>query len=165
MSSDPVAEILAQWRRERPELDFSGSAVLLRVLLLERHLFAHVRRSLEPAGLSPGEFDVLGALRRAGAPYRLSCGDLAEATLLTCSGMTHRLDVLERRGLIGRSACEADRRRVMVELTDDGRSLVDQAVELRTRDSAGLMARLDESERRELERLLGKLLGLLGEGR
>lgn len=165
MSSDPVAEILAQWRRERPELDFSGSAVLLRVLLLERHLFAHVRRSLEPAGLSPGEFDVLGALRRCGAPYRLSCGDLAEATLLTCSGMTHRLDVLERRGLIRRSACEADRRRVMVALTDDGCSLVDQAVELRTGDSARLMAQLDEGERRELERLLGKLLGLLGEGR
>ena len=165
MSSDPVAEILAQWKKERPDLDFSGSAVLLRVLLLERHLFAHVRRSLEPADLSPGEFDVLGALRRAGAPYRLSCGDLAEATLLTCSGMTHRLDVLERRGLIGRSACEADRRRVMVALTDEGRALVDQAVELRTRDSAELMARLGESDRRDLQRLLGKLLGLLGDSR
>ncbi len=165
MSSDPVAEILAQWRRERPDLDFSGSAVLLRVLLLERHLFAHVRRSLEPAGLSPGEFDVLAALRRAGSPYRLSCGDLAEATLLTCSGMTHRLDVLERRGLIRRSACDADRRRVMVELSGEGLSLVDEAVELRTRESAELMVRLGEADRRELERLLGKLLGLLAEGR
>ena len=165
MGGDAVAQILRQWSRERPDLDFSGSAVLLRVLLLERHLFAHVRRSLEPVGLSPGEFDVLGALRRAGEPYRLSCGELAETTLLTCSGMTHRLDVLERRGLIRRSPDEADRRRVMVQLTEEGLARVDQAAELRTRDSGELMARLGEGDRRELERLLGRLLGLLGEGR
>ena len=164
MTADPVQHILEQWQRERPDLDFSGSAVLLRILLLERHLHGRLRRSLQPTGLTPGEFDVLAALRRVGSPYRLSCSELAEATVLTCSGMTHRLDRLEQRGLIGRTTCPRDRRRVMVALTEEGRQRVDRATEVRTRDAAGLLAELEEPERENLQRLLGRLLAGLAPG-
>ena len=65
------------------------------------------------------EFDVLSALRRAGAPYQLSPGQLIRQTLVTSGTMTNRVDRLERRGLVGRSPDPPDRRGVIVRLTPD----------------------------------------------
>jgi hypothetical protein len=45
-------------------------------------------------GLRRGWFDLLAALRRAGAPYELNPTQLMKATLLSSGGMTKRLDRL-----------------------------------------------------------------------
>ena len=79
-------------------------------------------------GLEPWEFDVLAALRRAGAPYQLSPGQLVAETLVTSGTMTNRIDRLEARGLVRRLPDPADGRGVLVRLTDAGRGLVDTAL-------------------------------------
>ena len=43
-------------------------------------------------GLSQGEFDVLAALRRAGAPFTLTPTGLARTLMLSPAPMTNRLD-------------------------------------------------------------------------
>jgi DNA-binding MarR family transcriptional regulator len=48
--------------------------------------------------LSAWEFDMLAALRRAGAPYRLSPTELFSTLMVTSGTMTHRLKRLETRG-------------------------------------------------------------------
>ena len=68
------------------------------------------------------------------------------------------IDDLEGAGLVERTPDEQDRRRNAVRLTSSG---VDVLARLNARADAAqdtLLAALDDSERRELERLLQKLL-------
>lgn len=156
--SDRIDQALSDWQRERPDLDWSGAAITLRLVLLGKYVEQHAAASFAPFGLQTWEFDVIATLRRQGAPYTLSAGDLARSVLLTNSGMTHRLDRLEKRGLVARSMAEDDRRRVMVRLTDAGLKLVEEAIAQRSGEACGLLQGLTEQQRGELETLLRTLL-------
>jgi DNA-binding MarR family transcriptional regulator len=125
---DSVDAIVAAWSRERPDLDVSPLTVLSRVSRLARHLDLARRDVFARHGLDPGEFDVLAALRRSGAPYEMSPGALAEETLVTSGTMTNRVDRLQSAGLIDRQRAVDDRRGVRVRLTDAGRERVDAAL-------------------------------------
>ena len=126
--ADDVDRIVAAWRRERPDLDVGPLHVLSRVSRLARHLDLARGAAFAQHGLEGWEFDVLSALRRAGAPYELSPGQLVAQTLVTSGTMTNRVDRLERRGLVGRSPDPNDRRGVIVSLTPTGRQVVDAAM-------------------------------------
>nr|WP_282572220.1 MarR family transcriptional regulator [Roseomonas acroporae] len=77
-------------------------------------------------GITRGMFDVLAALRRAGAPHRLTPTQLSAALLLSGAGMTSRLDRLEEAGLAVRLPEPADRRSILIGLTRKGLALVDR---------------------------------------
>ncbi|MBY8874363.1 MarR family transcriptional regulator [Micromonospora sp. PLK6-60] len=109
-------------------------------------------------GISRGEFDVLAALRRSGAPYTLAPKALAAGLMLTSGGMTGRLDRLERGNLIRRTPDPADRRGLRITLTDEGRRVVEESVD------AGLAVQrriLDALPARDQERLGDLLRALL----
>ena len=78
-------------------------------------------RAFSAHGLESWEFDVLAALRRAGAPDTLSPGQLIKETMVTSGTMTNRIDRLTARGLVTREDHPDDRRVVLVRLTDEGR--------------------------------------------
>jgi DNA-binding MarR family transcriptional regulator len=127
MAEDEVDEIVAAWRRERPDLDVEPLQVLSRLdrlagVLGERRAAVFARH-----GLRRHEFDVLAALRRAGEPFELTAGELAARTYVTSGTMTSRLDGLTERGLVTRAADREDGRLVRVGLTARGRELVDGA--------------------------------------
>lgn len=128
MPGDDVDDITAAWARERPDLDLTPLHVLSRVTRLARRLDLARRDAFAAFGLESWEFDVLSALRRAGTPYRLSPGQLAEATLVTSGTMTNRVDRLIGRGLVTRLPSPLDRRGVLVELTPAGAEAVDGAL-------------------------------------
>jgi DNA-binding MarR family transcriptional regulator len=160
--SDRVETMREAWRRELPALDLRAMGVILRILLCGRHLEGRVARSLAPQELQPWEFDVLAALRRQGGACELTAGDLARHVMLTCSGMTHRVDRLVKRGLVRRRPDQTDRRSIVVALTERGRALVEDALQVRSADGMGLLERaLDDVERQQLERLLARLLEAL----
>lgn len=71
---DEVDRLVSAWHRERPDLDTSPLQVLSRVTRLARQLDLARRAAFSDHQLEPWEFDVLAALRRAGAPYELSPG-------------------------------------------------------------------------------------------
>jgi DNA-binding MarR family transcriptional regulator len=161
---DRVDEILEQWARERPDVDTSPIGVVGRVSRLARAL----EQRLEPVygrhGLEAGLFDVLATLRRMGPPYELCPTDLADATMLTSSGTTKRLDRLERAGLIRRKPDPEDRRSVIIELTPAGRQVVDETLPEHMANEARLLGALTDRERRELARLLRKVIAGLPDG-
>ena len=150
---DLVDEMLAQWANERPDLDSSGMAIVLRIQILAGVFADRLKDALAPSGLAPWEFDVLSALRRAGKPG-LSPTDLCESAQLTSGAMTHRLDRLEEAGLVRRRASREDRRSVTVALTAKGRRLIDEVIGARMADAADAVAGLSRKERTELIRLL-----------
>ena len=126
---DEVDGIVAAWRHERPDLDVEPLQVLSRLdrlagVLGERRAAIFARHDLRRH-----EFDVLAALRRAGAPFELTAGELAARTYVTSGTMTSRLDGLTERGLVTRAADRVDGRLVRVALTPIGRARVDAAFE------------------------------------
>src|SRR3954469_3285648 len=125
---DEVDELLEAWGRERDDLDLAPVAVFSRVSRLARRLELARRDAFAAHGIEQWEFDVLAALRRAGAPYELSPGRLLHETLVTSGTMTNRVDRLEARGLVERLADPSDRRGVLVRLTSRGRETVDGAL-------------------------------------
>jgi DNA-binding MarR family transcriptional regulator len=156
--ADDVDRIVEAWRRERPDLDVGPLHVLSRVSRLARHLDLARGAAFAQHGLEGWEFDVLSALRRAGAPYELSPGQLVAQTLVTSGTMTNRVDRLERRGLVGRSPDPNDRRGVIVSLTPTGRQVVDAAMaDLLGREHA-ILSGLGEADQSRLADSLRRLL-------
>ena len=158
---DHVDSIVEAWRRERPELDVTALGQLAR-LFRTAHLadLALVERLAEH-GLQPGWFDLLAALRRAGAPYELNPTQLMRATMLSSGGMTKRLDRLADEGLVERRPDPADRRGTLVRLTPRGLELIDAAIAVHVDNEEKLLSGLSASERRQLDTVFRKLLALL----
>ncbi|WP_078891856.1 MarR family winged helix-turn-helix transcriptional regulator [Streptomyces sp. NRRL S-350] len=152
--ADHVAQIQAEWRRERPDLDVSPQAVIGRLHRLAARLTAELTLVYQRYGLGEGEFDVLAALRRAGAPYERAPGELAAHTMVTTGAMTKRIDRLERAGLVTRRPAEDDRRGRVVALTDAGRRLIDEAFTAHMRNEHRLLAHLAPEEAAALQTLL-----------
>ncbi|XVX19536.1 MarR family winged helix-turn-helix transcriptional regulator [Actinomycetota bacterium] len=158
---DDVDGIVEAWQRERPDLDHRPLHVLSRVSRLSRRLDLDRASAFAQHGLENWEFDVLSALRRAGAPYQLSPGQLVQETLVTSGTMTNRVDRLEGRGLVERSPSPSDRRGVLVTLTPDGRAAVDNAMADLLARERELLADLPDAEQSALADLLRRLLSPL----
>jgi DNA-binding MarR family transcriptional regulator len=154
---DGVDLILEQWQRERPDLDHSPVGVVGRISRLARELEARLEPVYREHGLEPGWHDILATLRRHGAPYRLRPTDLTNASMLTSSGTTKRLDKLEQAGLIARSPDPDDRRGTLITLTDAGRELIDVLTPAHLENERRILAALTEDEQRRLADLLRKL--------
>lgn len=157
-AEDEVDRIVADWARERPDLDVGPLEVLSRVTRLSRHLDLARRSAFAAHDLELWEFDVLAALRRAGSPYELSPGRLVDRNLVTSGTMTNRVDRLATRHLVQRRPDPADRRGVLVRLTSAGRRAVDAALEDLLAREHQLLQALDDPERAELAGLLRVLL-------
>ncbi len=152
--TDEVDRLVTAWSRERPDLDVAPMQVLSRVTRLARHLDLARRQAFAERDLETWEFDVLSALRRAGRPYELSPGRLVHETMVTSGTMTHRVDRLVAKGLVERLPDPADRRGVIVRLTEAGRSAVDAALAELLAKERRLLATLSAPDRRTLADLL-----------
>lgn len=155
---DEVDRIVDAWRRERPDLDPEPLHVFSRISRLARHLELARRAAFSSRGLEAWSFDVLSALRRAGAPYELTPGVLMAQTLVSSGTMTNRVDRLVAAGLVVRHGHPGDRRVVVVRLTEPGVTAVDAAMsDLLDREST-LLATLDPGERDALTATLRSLM-------
>jgi DNA-binding MarR family transcriptional regulator len=156
--TDEVDRIVEAWQRERPDLDVAPLTILSRLLRLARHLDLARGSAFAEHDLEGWGFDVLSALRREGAPYQLSPGQLVAQTLVTSGTMTNRVDRLAARGLVSRGPDPSDRRGVKVTLTTAGRTVVDAAMaDLLDRERI-LLNQLSPSEQGHLAELLRQLL-------
>jgi DNA-binding MarR family transcriptional regulator len=155
---DEVDDLVEAWARERDDLDLDALAVFSRISRLARRLDLARREAFNAHGIESWEFDVLAALRRAGTPYEMSPGRLLRETLVTSGTMTNRVDRLAARGLVERLPDPRDRRGVLVRLTPDGRSTVDDAFEALLEAERTFLAGLPEKDQAKLAALLRTLL-------
>lgn len=155
---DEVDSLVGAWRQQRPDLDISPMEVLSRVTRLAHHLDRQRRLAFSAHGLEAWEFDVLAALRRAGAPYQLSPGQLLRETMVTSGTMTNRVDRLAVRGLVGRADQPGDRRGVLVTLTAVGQATVDAAFSDLINAEHAILAGLPAAEHELVTACLKRLL-------
>ncbi|SPH17106.1 HTH-type transcriptional regulator MhqR [Defluviimonas aquaemixtae] len=160
---DRAAFAISQWAREMPDLDTKAMEIIGRMselwLVIDRD---HLSPVMAEFGLHGGEFDVLAALRRSGAPYELTPTQLYEVTMLSSGGMTARLDRLEKAGLVERRPNPEDRRGTLVALTDKGRDLIERALPAHAANETRILSPLTREEQDQLSALMKKLLAGLG---
>lgn len=132
-------------------------------------------------GLAQLSFLVTGLLERRAAEHDLSLpatrllgvlrdreptmNELARLLDLDKSSVTGLVDRAERRGLVTRLSSPADRRSVLVRLTDEGQSLVAATAEQFTADISALLAGLPARDGAALARLVSRLLVAHAAGR
>jgi DNA-binding MarR family transcriptional regulator len=155
---DHSEEVVAQWKAQRPDLDPSPMATFTRLWRVARAMDERLQTVFTGHGLEAGWFDVLATLRRSGAPFRLSAGTLARGLVMSTGGMTKRLDKLEAAGLVERLPDPADRRGVLVVLTERGLATVDQAVADHLDNERAMLSSLSDREVKTLTATLAKLL-------
>jgi DNA-binding MarR family transcriptional regulator len=110
-------------------------------------------------GLTINDYEALLRLARA-EERRMRRVDLAEALLLTASGVTRLLDGLESAGLVERATCASDRRVVYAVLTDAGWEKLKEASESHLGQVWELFdGRYEDHELAHLAELLGRLPG------
>lgn len=158
---DAVDVILEQWRRERPDLDVSPMGPIGRITRCAALLAALLESAYAPFDLALWEFDMLAALRRSGAPYRLTPTALFSSLMVTSGTMTHRLKRLEARGLIERLPNEHDARSLLVQLSADGLALIDRAVVGHVDNERALLSELPKAALASLEAGMSELLAVL----
>lgn len=109
------------------------------------------------ADLPLGWYDVLVQLSEA-PDDRLRMQELAEAVLLSKSGLTRLIDRMERAGLVTRVACSDDRRGTFAQLTSAGRQRLRDAAPVHLRGVREHFGdRFDDAEALQLEQLLRRV--------
>ncbi|MDX6520368.1 MAG: hypothetical protein QOF08_973 [Gaiellales bacterium] len=108
-------------------------------------------------GITLSDYDVLIQLENA-PDQRMRRVDLANAVLLTASGITRLLDRLEAEGWVCKHSCKSDARVTWAVLTESGHQKLAEAAVTHHADIARLFtARLSSEELDALGCLLGRL--------
>ncbi|NUR15560.1 MAG: MarR family transcriptional regulator [Dermatophilaceae bacterium] len=160
-SRERVGEVVAAWRRERPDVDVSSMAVLTPLRRLAARVSENRATVLAEHGVDESQLDVLGTLRRVGSPFRLTAGELTRRCRVTAGATTQRVQALERLGFVERVREEPDRRTVHVQLTADGLVAIDRIIGHVMAGDERMLSALAPRERTTLERALGDWLGRL----
>jgi DNA-binding MarR family transcriptional regulator len=122
---------------------------------------AFQHRCLDPVGLRFIDYSVLRVLELVGEPHRMSPSELSEIVVRSSGGMTQILDRLERAGLVARTPDPADRRKVLVALTDEGMRTADAANARYAAERERLLADLSSDEVQRLDDAIHRLLEVM----
>jgi DNA-binding MarR family transcriptional regulator len=132
---------------------------LLEVFRTFERLFSRWAKSLvEAEGSSPARMRLLAALHCKGP--RIMKG-LHEELGVTARQVTNLVDALEAEDLVSRTPHASDRRATVVTLTERGAELMEATLGPFRHELAGPFRDLDESDRRDLLRLMEKVVGAL----
>ncbi|MBG2914551.1 MarR family winged helix-turn-helix transcriptional regulator [Proteus terrae] len=158
---DRIDKITKQWQRERPDLDVSPMGLIGRLGNITLHLSREMEKIFSQFGLNTSSFDVLATLRRAGAPYTLSPGEMLSTLMVTSGTMTNRIDQLEKAGWVIRKVNPEDGRGFLVSLTPEGLELINQVIEAHVENQKRLVSGLSQQEQQALNQLLKVFLKIL----
>lgn len=158
---DSVTHLVADWARERPDLDPLPIGVFARLHRLSSRLHTRTRDWLEAEGLTWESFSLIATLRRQGAPYEMRPTDILRESLLTSGAVTNRIDKVEKMGLVVRRPDPADGRASLVRLTDKGFDAANAAIAVHQAHLREVLGVLGAEGLEELDSILGRTLALI----
>jgi DNA-binding MarR family transcriptional regulator len=154
--ANAVATRFPAWQKLTPEQLAAWSGFLRGHAQIVRALDAELERE---HGLPLTSYDVLIQLSLA-PDGRLRMFELADAIVLSRSGLTRLVDRLERGGLVERERGEVDLRQMYARLTDRGFEVLADATPTHV---AGIkerfLERLSDEQTKQLGEIWGALLG------
>ena len=113
------------------------------------------QKMLRPHGISPQQFNLLRILRGQ-HPNPASVGLLIDRMIDKMSNASRLVEKLRQKGLVERTECPSDRRRVDVVITDAGLKLLDD-IAADTAGFLGMMRTLSADEAQAANDILDKL--------
>lgn len=158
MRPDFVDVLVDQWEAELPGERFAALGIVSRLARYLRLANRITSANLEQFGLLETQFNLLCALRRAGAPYQLSPKELSGSMLITSGAITYVTDQMEKAGYVERLPDPRDRRALLVHLTSEGKKLVEEAMLSHLALCKELLGPLNKAGQRDLADALRSLL-------
>lgn len=160
----PRYECLLECAKRYPDMDPDAASVFMHLLRTADELFEVKSDFMRRHNISNGRFTVLILLSAAGSmdgnaeanPPR-SPADLAEMAGVTRATMTGLIDTLEKDGLVRREADPADRRAMLVHLTEAGLNFARDILPGYFSRVTAIMAPLGAAEKKNLLQLLTKI--------
>jgi len=113
-------------------------------------------QALKPFQISWQQFNILRILRGM-RPEPATVKLLTERMIDKMSNASRLVDKLSKKGLVERTVCPADRRRVDIRITKEGLALLAEASAAMERSLENRMGALTPDEATELNRLLDKM--------
>lgn len=132
----------------------SGVHVWLVLYRAARAAEQNALASISALGLGLSDFAILELLLHKGP---MPVNDLGRKVLLSSGSITTAVTRLETQKFVRRTVHPTDKRARIVQLTSDGRKMIECAFGRHARDMEEVMAVLKDAERAELVRLLKKV--------
>jgi DNA-binding MarR family transcriptional regulator len=152
---DQAFRVSEEYVAQHPTADPSATELVINVAYAAELLGRELDAVLRPFGLSRGSHNALQILGGATGP--LTPTEVKARLTVTSATVTGLLDTLEARGLARRRPHPSDRRSVHVEITAEGRRLLDDVVPELIEHEKQWARSLRPREREQLIRLLGTL--------
>jgi MarR family 2-MHQ and catechol resistance regulon transcriptional repressor len=132
----------------------SGVHIFLVLMKAFRSVAAFASKSIESSHLNDSDFRVLEVLLHKGP---LPVNVIGPKVFLTPGSISVAVDRLYERGLVTREDCERDRRLKYVNLTPEGRQLIESVFTEHAKQMDELMRVLNKTEREQLVETLKRL--------
>ena len=147
---EPITKLMAQ--TEQQKLALKSYVRLMRCV---ESLTTTLHKHLANSGLTPSQFGVLDALYSLGP---LCQKEISQKLLKSGGNITMVIDNLEKRELVKRVRDAQDRRKFMIELTNEGKTVIEQVFPTHAQVAEELFLVLSVDELEEFGRML-KILG------
>lgn len=136
-------------------VDVSAAELTERVMRVAHLIRRSAMTGLAPLDLTPAQSRTLRTISKSNQPIRM--GELAATLGVVPRSATGLVDALQNAGLVERTVDPANRRSVLVTLTDRGRDRQRAMSQARAAAGDGLFGALTPAERRMLAELLGRV--------
>ncbi|NUU21931.1 MAG: MarR family transcriptional regulator [Streptomycetaceae bacterium] len=160
--TDYADGVVTAWAHVLPDEDATSLGFVVRLHQAMIAMEEFDRRSIGGLDLTAPEYMVLAVLAVRTDIEGLTLRELRPLVMYSSGGMTHCVDRLEKKSLIERRPNPADRRSVLVCLTDTGRDLARTAMRTRLTALDELLAPLTPADRRTVDHALRLLISTLG---
>ncbi|MEU7741606.1 MarR family transcriptional regulator [Nonomuraea sp. NPDC049158] len=166
MKHDDVDAMVPRWQDSGLSSSLIADLELSKRMSRLNMLFeTAIKAELADLGLTYAEFDVLAALARTGPPHQLKPSDLTKSLYLTSGGTSNVLQRLTTAGYVERAANAGDARSRWVQLTPEGLSLANTALEVSGKAHEEVMAGVPEETVRKAADALREVLLAVGRRR
>ncbi|HEY6796595.1 MAG TPA: MarR family transcriptional regulator [Kineosporiaceae bacterium] len=139
--------------------DGSGPSLLYAVKQVELAVRRHLDDLLRPSGVTTVQYTALTVLERCPG---LSSAELARASFVTAQSMADVVSALEVAGLVARQRDDANRRRLVLDLTPAGKDLLARLAPAVVQLERLMVSGLDDAEVQQLGRGLASCRAALG---
>lgn len=134
-------------------------ALYLPMLLINKYLHNQSESFYKTKyDLLHSDIDVLAALYFSNTNYTLTPTELYDATIFSSGGMTKVLKKLQDRGLVFKQSSKNDKRSQEVQLSNKGKELIIECVELSSKRLENSFSILNQKEQNDLKKILSKLI-------
>ncbi|MEC5425528.1 MarR family transcriptional regulator [Virgibacillus sp. C22-A2] len=113
-----------------------------------------VKEDISAHGMRISDFTVLEALYHKG---RQTIRQISEAVLINTGSITYVIDKLETKGLLERMNCKEDRRVVYIQITEEGKQLMDEIFPEHQQVIENIFSSITDDEKEMLVNVLKKV--------